>query len=234
MEEDFERLPAQSRFVEICRIKNSQVNALASKVARCMASQCEEPEEIRSCFAYILGELIANVDQHSGGAGFLSAQHYPDKGSIHVAVGDCGVGIRRSFEGTHLEEQLRTPRAALEKALEPTVSSALLRPPSGPYQGRNNRGLGLSMISKLISETHGQFRLFTENAVYEQIGDVSFKFDETSHTHPGTLASLSINTDEITNFNEVIGEISNRVEPSELDEWDEMFESPKDELDSSP
>ena len=73
---------------------------------------------------------------------------------IHVAISDNGMGLQKSFEGTSLEPELTSPLLALQKAMEPEVSGALLRPLTGPYAQYVNRGIGLSMVYRIV-QLHG-------------------------------------------------------------------------------
>lgn len=224
-QENFVRHPNQNRFLEISRIDPRNVDTLARELADCVAQGTSDPAEIKACFSYAIGEMITNVAQHAHGPGFICAQFYPKSQRVHISVGDCGIGLRRSFEGTSLEASLPTAILALEKALEPEVSSALLRPPTNPYGQYVNRGIGLSMLSELTRQTYGNLQILSENALFTRVGDTSAGFQEFPDlSHQGTFVSLSISTEQIDNFNDLIVDVTQVVTPSEVDEWDEMFD----------
>ncbi|MFT5632547.1 MAG: hypothetical protein ACI9SQ_000253 [Rubritalea sp.] len=202
------------------------VDKIAREVADCMASGADD---IQKVISYAVGEIINNVMQHSGGEGFLAAQRYEN--SVHFAVADSGMGLRRSFDGTKLEPELTTPLLALQKSMEPFVSSALLRPPTGPYNEYVNRGIGLSMVDELTRQTYGKMDVLTENAHFQRVGQISAEYREVDNlSNQGVLVSMHINTDEIDNFQEIITNIRKIVHaeeadytPNILDEWENMF-----------
>ncbi|MFD2159852.1 ATP-binding protein [Rubritalea tangerina] len=224
VEDGFHRHDANGRFVCLkhIQLRDNNVDSIAREVAECLAS---ENWELQECLKYAIGEIITNVAQHSCGEGYLYAQRYQESSMVHFAVADTGIGLKASFEGTELEASLDTDLKALEKALEPEVSSALLRPPTGPYGQYVNRGIGLSMVNEIGRQTYGRMYVSTGNAYFLRIGDTSAHFEENDDLyHPGVLVDLHLNTDEIDNFEQIITEVRNVVTPSELDNWDELFE----------
>jgi hypothetical protein len=220
--EEFTRHPVQGRFVPIRRVSDGrQVDSIAREVSKCAAGSNPDLQE---CLKYAIGEILTNVAQHSQGEGFVCVQTYQG-GRVELAVADTGVGLRRSFEGTSLEAELDDDKKALVKAMEPEVSSALLRPPSGPYGQYVNRGIGLSMVSEIARQTCGVMKVVTGNAQFHRRGDVRAEFSEDQQlVNQGVLVSLSLNPDEIDDFQQIIESVRNVVTPSELDNWDEMFD----------
>jgi hypothetical protein len=222
LDEPFQRRITNGRFVTVRRIRRGKdVNKIAREVAECMARGSYDVEEV---IRYAVGEIITNIVQHSGGEGFLSAQRYPGSSSVHFAVADSGMGLRKSFEGTSLESELSTPILALERSMEPFVSSALLRP-LGSYGEYVNEGIGLSMVNEITRRTYGRMDVLTENAHFKRIGDSSVEFRENNNlTNQGVLVSMHIQTDEIDNFEEIITKVRSTVNPIKLDDWGNMFE----------
>ncbi|MCP5535105.1 MAG: ATP-binding protein [Akkermansiaceae bacterium] len=223
LDEPFQRHNAAGRFVSIRKITSGHgIDRIAREVASCMA---RESTDVLECLSYAIGEIITNVAQHSQGEGFLCAQRYPATGVVRVAVADNGIGLRRSFDGTPLEQELHSPLDALQKAMEPKVSAALLRPPTGPYAQPVNRGVGLSMVDELVRQTYGRMQVITEDAVYTRIGDTGARFQQNSGlTTPGVLVSIEMTIDEIVDYQSIINDVRARILPSGLDNWDEMFE----------
>jgi len=225
-EEVFIRKPSLTRFVSIKRVtQGSEVDFISKEVAECMCNNLDNPSDLKESLRYSIGEILTNVVQHSHGEGFICAQRYPRSNMIHVAISDNGIGLQQSFEGTELEQELTTPIKALQKALEPEVSAALLKPPTNPYHTYVNRGIGLSMVDELIRQTFGCMRVITENALYKRVGDTSVRFQEKDDLRcPGVTVELEMNVDEIGNFGELIANVRSQVTPTELDNWDEMFD----------
>ena len=229
MHENFTRHSTNDRFVTIESItKGSEVDTKANSVAQCMSgflTKAHEADDLKECLRYAIGEILTNVAQHSQGEGFICAQRYPQSNSIHIAISDNGIGLRKSFAGTKLEHVLPTPLLALEKALEPEVSAALLRPLTGPYDQYVNRGIGLSMVNELIRQTYGYMRVISENAIYTRTGDTSVKFEENDLLFcPGVTVELQFNADHIGNFQEIMDDVRAYVTPIGLDNYDSMFD----------
>lgn len=227
MEENFKRHAPAGRFVPIKRITNRrEVDPVSSEIAKCMS---HGNIDFKECLGYSIGEILTNVAQHSAGDGFVCAQRYRHSNTVYFAVADNGIGLRRSFEGTELESVLTSPLLALEKAMEPKVSSALLRPPSGPYGSYENKGIGLSMVNELVTQTHGHMDVCTENALFHRSGNVAAGFSENDTIHtPGVLIQIRLNADEIDDFETIITHVRSLVTPestpNELDNWDSMFD----------
>lgn len=223
--EDFRRHSSGGKFVAIQVIDPSKVGELSRSISQCIAATTSSPYQVAECFSYALGEIITNVAQHSQGTGFVSAQSYPKEDLVTIAVADSGIGLRKSYLGTALEAQLDTPLKALQKSLEPEVSSALLRPLTSPYAKYVNLGIGLTMVAELTRQTYGHMNVISENALFSRTGDVSSRYQNLSGSHHGTLVTVSINTNEIDNFEKIITSVRNTIIPSKLDKWDDMFDS---------
>lgn len=68
-------------------------------------------------------------------------------------------------------------------------------------------------------------KVVTGNAQFHRRGDVLAEFSEDQQfANQGVLVSLSLNPDEIDDFQQIIESVRNVVTPSELDNWDEMFD----------
>jgi hypothetical protein len=167
LEEDFNRRDPTGRFVEIHSHDHTftGVDQLTRKIATCLVDDPAPGMDDFECFKYVLGEILTNARQHSHGQVFAYAQNYPKHNAVGIAIGDTGIGIRRSFEGTILQSELSTASLAIQKALEPEVSAALLRPALG-YGQHVNRGIGLSMVSALVADCCGYLTIISENGVY--------------------------------------------------------------------
>lgn len=105
-----------------------------------------------STVALMISELVDNFAQHSRkNLAALTLQYYPRIGSLRIAVGDCGIGIRKSLSSNRKYAWLaKMPhyRAALE-ALKPGVSRKA--------QG----GTGFTDVLDGIADLGGQLRLAT-------------------------------------------------------------------------
>ncbi len=97
-------------------------------------------------------ELVDNFSRHSGQElAACAVQLYRQRGELHFAVGDCGVGIRSSLAGNPLYQHLATVphhQAAL-KALESGVT------------GSSEGGTGFETVREDVLQLGGQMCLCT-------------------------------------------------------------------------
>jgi len=83
----------------------------------------------------------------TGGRAYVCAQFFQARNLVRIAVADDGIGIRGSFINTTREADAGTADAAIRLALQPQVSSALLRPNPNPYGGHVRRSGCLALLS---------------------------------------------------------------------------------------
>lgn len=198
------RNPATGRFVPIQSLTFAQgsVEELASEMTQCILPECSYEDDAYRLLQYATGELLSNAKYHSGGRAFVSAQFYPQRSLVRIAVADDGVGIRRKFIGTSREADAADANAAIRLALIPGVSSALLTP-EGPYGTRNHRGVGLSLSRELVKGSCGHFLIATENGWFsEDPGRISGSHDVGIYGQ-GTLVAATFHRDHIANYAEM-------------------------------
>lgn len=230
LDENFQRHPAAGRFVTINKIsRETDVDPVTKEIAECITHGNDPDGALQKCLSFAIGEVLTNVAQHSGGHGFIFAQRYQNSSSINVAIADNGIGLKNSYVDTELESTLVTPLLALQKSMEPGVSSALLRPLVGPYAQYVNKGIGLSMVDELVTQTYGNMEILTENAVYKRTGAASAGFEENHAVYnQGVLVNLRLNSDQIDDFENLISSVRSVVTPEAanegVDKWDMMFD----------
>lgn len=106
-----------------------------------------------SAIAEVAAELVQNFVEHSGqNLAAFAVQYYPKRGSngtLVLAVGDCGLGIRARLSSKEQFADLadRPHYEAILKAFEPGVSSK----PEG--------GTGFNEVLDYIAELAGEFRI---------------------------------------------------------------------------
>ncbi|MGA9723930.1 MAG: ATP-binding protein [Candidatus Binatus sp.] len=107
--------------------------------------------------AEVTAELVDNFAVHSeeGRYGALAMQWYPQGHRLILAVGDCGIGIRRSLSkaGQYAYLANRSHGEATTKAFEAEVTSR-----SG------HGGIGLSEVVEGIARMGGQVQLVSGNS----------------------------------------------------------------------
>lgn len=202
--EDFRRHDAGGRFMPIERITfgEGDVSDIASRLAGCVVPGGDFFDDTYRLVQYAAGEVVGNARQHSSGVAFVSAQYTPHDRMIRIGIADDGIGIRESFRGTPFFDDVPTDCAAIRKALEPNVSSALFRP--SLYQRPSNRGVGLSVLSELVAQSLGYLLIVSHSGWCFKNGrnDAIFK-DQPTCIHRGTLLATAFRRDEIGQYAEM-------------------------------
>ena len=200
--EDFIRRNPTDRFVPVQTLNfaNGDVDKIASEISRCTLPGVDFEDDVFRLIQYAAGELLSNAKYHSGGRAFVCAQFFPSRSQVHIAVADDGMGIRRSFMNTARESEAATPDAAIRLALQPQVSSALLRPNPNPYSGQNHRGVGLSITRILAKESCGQLTIASEEGWFDEFHGKEQTCPRQPIFFPGTLVAISLHLDQIADY----------------------------------
>lgn len=200
--ENFTRRNAASRFVPVQTLNfaSGDVDKIASEISRCTLPGVDFEDDVFRLIQYAAGELLSNAKYHSGGRAFVCAQFFPTRSQVHIAVADDGMGIRRSFMNTSRESEADTPDAAIRLALQPQVSSALLRPNPNPYAGQNHRGVGLSITRILAKESCGQLFIASEDGWFDEVHGTEQTRPRQPVFFPGTLVAVSLHRDQIADY----------------------------------
>lgn len=137
--------------------------------------------DIVTKFCVCLAEVCQNIPQHSGDWGFAAAQTYSYQGQpfIKLAVGDLGIGIKRSlWDNQELDWKL--DRKAVLAALELGVSR----------YSEMGRGLGLSQVKKYVDQLNGRMHIRTGQVrlFFAKEKTISFK----TPFFPGTQISIDL------------------------------------------
>lgn len=202
LEERFTRRATTDRFVPVRSLNfaSGSVDEVASEITRCVLPDTHPEDDVFRALQYAAGELLSNAKYHSGGRAFASAQFFPARNLVRIAVADDGMGIRRSFTNTSREADAATADSAIRLALTPGVSSALLRPISQPYGGQNHRGVGLSITRILAKEAGGRLTIATEDGWFDELNGREISRTGAPHQVPGTLVALTLHRDQIADY----------------------------------
>lgn len=200
--EEFTRHPAGGRFVPIQTIVD--VDTMSREVAACLAPGGEDYGHPMSALydlvAYIIGELGANVRQHSQGVGVVCAQANANEGLVRLAVADNGNGVRQSFvdAGLHWSHDV-SDAAAMRKALEPRVSSK-----GEPV----NQGVGLTLVTGLAQLTSAWLLMASETGLLQAnpAGHIKEDIIPGGGRFRGTLLALTFRRDKLRDFYTLLDE----------------------------
>jgi len=200
--ENFTRHNADGRFlpVQTLNFASGDVDKIASEIACCTLPDADHEDDVFRMLQYAAGELLSNAKYHSGGRAFVCAQFFPARNIVRIAVADDGIGIRGSFMNTSRESEADTPDAAIRLALQPQVSSALLRPNPNPYAGQNHRGVGLSITRILAKESCGQLSIASEEGWFDEVHGAEQTRPRQPVFFPGTLVAVSLHRDQIADY----------------------------------
>lgn len=200
--ENFIRRDAAARFVPVQTLNfaSGSVDQIASEITRCTLPNLLPWDDEYQMLEYAAGELLSNAKYHSGGRAYVCAQFFQQTNLVRIAVADDGIGIRQSFMNTSREEEAETPDAAIRLALQPKVSSPLLRKNLNPYAGQNHRGVGLSITRILAKEAGGQLSIATEDGWFDELHGKELPRPRYPVYFPGTLVSVSLHRDHIADY----------------------------------
>lgn len=162
------RHPPRDNFVTIREVgPATPAPQLAREIAACLVTDIpgEQGRQTRRLMEYLLGEIILNCIQHSGGRGFLHGQFYPDVGQFHLALADDGIGILESY-ASRFSPRYRpgmTDAGMLDESLRVGSSSTThRRGPNG--ESSPNFGIGLPMCRVIAEDATGHFALISGDA----------------------------------------------------------------------
>jgi anti-anti-sigma regulatory factor len=223
--EQFIRRNAAGRFVPVQTLNfaSGDVDRIASEISRCTLPDADAEDDVYRMLQYAAGELLSNAKYHSGGRAFVCAQFFPARSQVRIAVADDGMGIRGSFLNTTREAEADTADAAIRLALQPQVSSALLRPNPYPYAGRNHRGVGLTITRTLARESHGSLTIASESGWFDEVKRNEQARPNPPVFFPGTLVAVALHRDQIADYAAMHAKAMADIGMGDLDTGD-MFE----------
>ncbi|MFW6158544.1 MAG: hypothetical protein ACOC8E_04215 [Planctomycetota bacterium] len=136
----------------------------------------------------IVTELVNNFSRHSGQtlAAFMP-QWFPQKGYLCLALGDCGLGIRRTLQRNPEYAYLaqKSDAAAIVLAFRPLVSC------QGPALG----GTGLADVRETVADADGLLFIASgrDYAMMDEAGHT--RTGPVEHDLPGVQAEVRLPTD---------------------------------------
>jgi hypothetical protein len=236
--EPFTRRDSKGRFVSLKRISatdKGRVDAIAQEIAGCLfpdQADLDDPEQTGpfDLVVYATAELINNVLQHARAEGFILAQVYPTQNAVRLAIADCGIGIRGSFEENQppFWDAAINDLDAVQLALKPKISSKT-HVSSGWDMGAVNAGVGLSIVKELARDTNGIFTL-ASHAGFHQHNHLERHEEPTELTlpisFPGTLCALQVSKSELISNQQLLMRAKQRLRLLDKTRpFDNLFES---------
>ncbi|WP_354857347.1 ATP-binding protein [Acetobacter fabarum] len=194
------RHEADGRFSEMRMIKDdNDTDSISKSLVETL--NLEKYSAAWRAVNHIITEAINNVCHHSESFGYAHAQYTPKNDHVNICIADTGIGLKQSLSRIY---QLKTDAQAIEKALEPCVTS---NPPQNRQTERRNRGVGLTTIQRLVDASCGVLHIWS--------GDTLWRNGVASHGHgvwQGTLVAISIKRDKITpQFSQMMKQLSEEL-----------------------
>ena len=211
IKENFTRRASGGQFCTFTSIKGQDsglASKLADEIAQIIAYPQEEvfeftdqphQEDYFESIAYSVSELVKNVQQHSKGSGYITAQYYKSLDKVKIAIFDDGIGVKESFNSNsnRSTSKIHNDIEALRTALLPQVSSKLNNQRSAWSDGTDeNAGVGLTLLTEIAVESGGEYYLISGNGFISSSEDYVFDFQV-----KGTFVHLEFNRQALENFN---------------------------------
>lgn len=140
-------------YLPICEFSlkdKTKVDKIQSILQQIIENQSKADYKIKNPLAYMLGELICNIGEHSQSEyGYVYSQVLRDEGYINLCIADKGINIYGSYKSTgkYMEEIGKDQAKALQLANE--GYSTKDRPHA------ESRGFGISTTKKMLVEGLG-------------------------------------------------------------------------------
>ena len=191
-----EELEAYERrsYLPICRfdLHNYDEDGIQGPLQRLILKQSKASERLTTPLAFVLGELICNMTQHSRGKyGYVYSQYLRREGCINLVLADDGITVLGSYVRSrkYLEEIDGNDATALRLACEGKSSKD--RPLA------ESRGYGLSSSKRMLVEGfHGSFFMLSGGAFHRHndTGSVYINLPESVYWE-GTIILMKIPTE---------------------------------------
>lgn len=147
------------RFHPLTRLEDPEsVENTSSKLSKLFGHHGNETvRSIDIAVSELVGNSYAHSDIAAGLRGFVCAQKWPAGGKAQIAIGDSGIGIRRSLMQSNEYQNLSLGINACELATQYEVTSK---------RGRGHSGYGLTLARDLIQNNGGAFFLLSNDEYY--------------------------------------------------------------------
>jgi len=172
-------------YIPIVRFKTGtlQSEKILSTISDLLRFQLGFTQTELQPFSYFIGELTANIYEHSNASeGYVFAQYYPKTNYVDFCICDAGQGIYNSFLGTFTPE---SEAHALQLAMS-----------GNSTKGGDSRGFGLTTTrDMLVRGLRGKLFIWSGSASFVQSTENEgiMSMDKTK-SFPGTFIALRLPT----------------------------------------
>ena len=144
-----------------------------------------------------LSEILNNFIDHTkpSNFGFTATQLFEDQHKLETAVCDFGGGIPNKINAYfELNE--------MEKLSDEQALRWAMKIGNSTKSTFKNKGFGLDTLSSLVAKLNGELRIVTNRVVLFQSGNNEFKVNSLTSSFPGTLITVSLDTNFLRNKEE--------------------------------
>lgn len=198
----------------------SEVEIGSNDLVGILLNACKDiktKQDIKTCFDYVITEILNNVADHSGDSGIAIAQYYPTKKRVQFSALDNGVGFLANIQNKF--PNIKTQDEAIKKALERgvTASQNLM------YGSERNAGYGLFVVSSLVKEIqNSELLILCKDTL------ISIRQDRIYHKHLSndfgcTLICFEIDEESLKSLDYDIDVIIGQITYSEKSDIEDIF-----------
>lgn len=187
------------KYIPICcfDINQNNIDSIQSIIQKVIEKQYNGDLHITTPLAYMFGELITNIKEHSHCThGYIFSQYLTRERCLNICISDDGITILGSYQKAQkfTDKIHNNPAEALRLANE-GVST----------KGTNNeRGFGISTTRKmLVNGLNGSFFMMSGNAFFRSVKQMPDEVKELPKelTWNGTIILIKIPLDIPKDFN---------------------------------
>lgn len=165
-----------------------------------LAALLKFDKELSSFLKYLFVETIRNTYEHAETeALYLSAQKWPSKSLLEIAISDTGCGICNSLRRYKLYSD-KDEKELIRLSCDPGVSSRSNFRYFEKDNAWRNSGYGLYLMRKLAIVYGGSFLICSGNYALRENNNGIEMFNT---TYTGTTVAIRIKTDQKHNFEDV-------------------------------
>lgn len=200
---------ATGRFHPLTRLDDPDaVEDVSCKLSQLFGG--DRSENVRS-IDIAVSELVGNSYAHSnigtGLRGLVCAQKWSGGEKAQIAIGDCGIGVRRSLTSSIEYKDIPSSVNACEMATMYEVTSK---------RGNGHSGYGLTLAKQLIENNGGAFFLVSDDEYYMSRAGHS-QSGRLPDRLPGTIVIMEWNTNVSLSAKQVYDSWPSPLEEDEYD-----------------
>lgn len=155
---------------------------------------------------YVVSELLYNTLEHGKKFASSELRHiripsivnfswYASRRSIHILIGDIGVGIKNHIEQAY--PGLASDVEAIQLAIKPQKSGTFGK--ADPYTDKNNAGMGLYISSNIIKRLNADMHIISGNGLLH-ISPRDITERTLKNRWPGTVVLVTLNLEDEPTF----------------------------------